>query len=213
MNDNIITFLIIPVLVIIASAIGRYIRNKFYTPKYENKVQRPGKLERYIANFLVFLIVFLLFFTVLGIFMKETEMALVFGGLALFLLAVVIILKRAHNTSYQENDEFFIIKIRNKEYKVFYENIVDWQPSFNEISILDKTKSDKKYIRVNIKLFKPEILLRKIADMAFEGKFNNLNETYTEDPNREVETVNYLVNHQYGYLVEDYVKEIENKYS
>lgn len=211
MNNNIFTYFIIPALVIITIIITRYVRNKIYKPKYENNVQKPGKFQIFLVNFLVFLDGILLFFAVMGIMMKETEMALAFGGLALFFLVVILFLKRAYDISYQENDEYFILKTKNKEHKVFYENIIDWQPSFNEIAILDKTKPDKKYIRVNIRLFKPEILLLEIADMAFDGKFNNLDQTHTEDQNREVETVYYLVDNQYGYLVEDYVKKIENK--
>lgn len=206
MSSHIFTYLIIPVLVIIISLIIRFIRNKIYKPKYENNVQKPGKLQGFIVNFFVVLNSFLIFFAIVGIFMKETEMALAFAGLALFFLVVILFLKRAYNISYQENAEYFILKSRNKEYQVYYENIIDWQPSFNEIAILDKTTSEKKYIRVNIRLFKPEILLRRIVEMAFDGKFSNLDQAYTEDPNREVETVNYLINNQYGYLVEDYVK-------
>lgn len=43
--------------------------------------------------------------------------------------------------------------------------------------------------------------------MAFDGKFNTIN---LEDPNRKIDTVYYLVNNQYGYLVEDYVGKLES---
>ena len=210
MNNNIFAFLIMPAFVFITYLIVSYIRNKIYKPNYENNVQKPGKLERFIVKFLMFLEGFVIIFAVLGILMGEMEMALVFGGLALIFLIIIIFLKRAHDTSYQENDEYFILQTGKKEDRVFYKNIIDWQPSFNEIAILDQTKPDKEYIRVNIKIFKPEILLRKIAEMAFDGKFNNLDPASIEDQNREIETVHYLVNNQYGYLVEDYIKEIEN---
>lgn len=192
----------------IISFIVNYIRRKIYQPKYEDKVQNPGKLERLIVIVLIFIDVFLIVFSVIGILVKEMEMAVVFGCLALFILVTIFILKRAHDTSYQENDEYFILKIRNKEYRVIYENIIDWQPSYNEIAILDKTFSTEEYIKVNIKIFKPEILLRKIADMAFGGKFHTLDQA---DPHRKIETVNYLVDYNYGYLVEDYIQEIDNK--
>lgn len=181
----------------------------FYKPKYENKVQRPGKFQKFIMYLLMFVGVFSLFVSVAGFLAKVTEMALAFGVIAVVILASVILLKRAYNTSYEENFEYFILISGNKENQVFYENIIDWQPSFNEIKILDKTKSDKKYIRVNIKFFKPEILLRKMADMAFDGKFNTIN---PKDPNRKIDTVYYLVDNRYGYLVGDYVDKIENKY-
>lgn len=211
MINSIITYLVTLVLVFIISFIANYIRNRIYKPKYENNVQKPGKFERFIASFLLFLVVFLMLFVILGIFMGELEMTLVFASLALFLFIAALFIKRAHNTSYQENAEYFILKIREKEYQVFYENIIDWQPSYNEIAVLDETRSDQEYIKVNIRIFKPEVLLRKIADMAFDGRFHNLDQTYIEDPYREVETIYYLVDNQYGYLVGDYVKEIENQ--
>lgn len=206
MSNSFIRFLVIFLIVTITSLVVNYIRNKIYKPKYENKVQKPGKLEVFIVKFLLFLDVFLFLFAILGIVMKEAEMAVVFGCLALFILVVTLFLKSALNTSYQENNEYFILKIRNKKYQVFYENIVDWKPSYNEIAILDQTNTVEEYIRVNIKIFKPEILLRKIADMAFEGKFNNL-----ENQHREVETVNYLIKYNYSYLVEDYIEKLANK--
>ncbi len=130
-------------------------------------------------------------------------MALVFGCFALILLGVTLLLRHSLNISYEENTEYFIMSTGNKEHQVFYENIIDWQPGYNEIKILDETKRDQKYIRVNIKIFKPEILLRKIADRAVEEKFTNLSETSTIDPYRKNETVNYIVNQKYGYLLED----------
>lgn len=74
--------------------------------------------------------------------------------------------------------------------------------------MLDETKSDGKYIRVNIKIFKPEILLRKIADMAFENKFDTLDQ---EDPYKKAETIYYIANSGYRYLVEGYIEELENR--
>lgn len=210
MNNSMFRFFIIPLLVVLTYFIVQKIRNKFYKPTYEEDVQRPGKLERFIEKLFVFLTAIVAFFAVMGFIAQEMEMALVFGGLALSFLMIVIVLKRAYDISYYENEEYFILTVRNKEYQVYYENIIDWQPSFNEIAILDQIHSDKEYIRVNIKMFKPEILLRKIADLAFEGRFNNINEIYPEDPYREMETINYLVSYRYGYLVEDYLKKLEN---
>lgn len=206
MNNEIIRFLLIPIIIFIVVIVVNYIRNKIYKPKYKDNVQKPGKFGTFIVRFLIFLECFIILFTVIGILSKEKEMALVFGVMALIFLVAIIIVKRAYDTSYEENTEYFILKLRDKEYQVYYENIVDWQPSYNEIAILDETRSDKKYVKVNIRIFKPEILLRNIADMGFAGKFNEL------DHNREFETVYYLVDNYYGYLVEDYVKELESKH-
>lgn len=209
MNSGIFTFIIIPVIVFVTFMLARFIRRKVYKPKYEDNVQKPGRLERAIVVFLMFLDFFVIVGALAGVLMEETEMTLVFGILALILFTCIIILQRAHNTSYQENYEYFILKSNNKEYQVFYENIIDWQPAYNEISVLDASRTDGKYIRVNIKMFKPEILLRKITDMAFDEKFKGPN---ADDPYKKAETVYYIANNGYGYLVDDYLERIENKY-
>lgn len=207
MNSGIFTFIIIPVIVFVTFVLVRFIRHKVYKPKYEDNVQKPGRLERAIVAFLMFLNCIVILGAISGILMKETEMAIVFGVLALIFLISIIILQRAHNTSYQENSEYFILKSNNKEYQVFYENIIDWQPAYNEISVLDASRIDGKYIRVNIRMFKPEILLRKITDMAFDEKFKGPN---ADDPYKKAETVYYIANNGYGYLMEDYLEKIDD---
>ena len=209
MNDRILTFVIITLTTVILSSLARYIRNKIYKPKYENGVQKPGKLEGCLLKFLILIAVLLAMMAALGVSINDTEMAIVSGVFALIVFAIIILLKQAYSISYQENEEYFILKSRNKEVQVFYENIVDWQPSFNEIAILDKSKADEKYVKINIKLFKPEILLRKIADRTFDGKMYSLNKDYLEGASKEKEIVRYLVNNNYGYLIKDYIEAVE----
>lgn len=210
MQNNFLRYLLIAVIVTVVSFGVRFVRHKLYKPKYEDNVQKPGKLETFIANFLLVLGVFLLLLTIAGLLMQEMEMVLVMGAITLIYFALVFVLKRAHDTSYQENEEYFILTVQKKEYKVFYEDITDWQPFYNEIGVFDKTQPEKDYIRVNIKIFKPEILLRKIADMAVEGKFDGTSEIFLENQDRTEETINYIVNNRYGYLVDDYVKQIND---
>lgn len=212
MNDKMLTFFIITLTTIVISVIARYIRNKVYKPKYENGVQKPGKLEGFIITILILIATLLALMAVLGVSMKETEMAIVSGVLALFLFAIIVLLKQALKVSYQENTDYFILKSKNKEYQVFYENIVDWQPALNEIAILDKSRTDEKYVKINIKLFKPEILLRKIADRTFEGKLYSSDKDYLEGASKETEIVCYLVNNNYGYLIKDYIEEVEDRF-
>ena len=171
MNSSIFTFAVIPIIVLAVFISVRLLRRKVYKPEYEKNVQRSGKWERTILVIITVITFISILGATMGILARVTEMALVFGGMALFFGLIILVLRRAYNTSYQENEEYFILKTHNQEYKVFYENIIDWRPSYNEISIMDATQSDGKYIRVNIKIFKPEILLRNIADMAFESKF------------------------------------------
>lgn len=186
----------------------RLLRRKVYKPEYEKNVQRPGKWERTILVIITIITIIAILGAVMGILTQVTEMALVFGGMALFFGLIILVLKRAYNTSYQENEKYFILKTHNQEYKVFYENIIDWRPSYNEISIMDATQSEGKYIRVNIKIFKPEILLRNIADMAFEEKFSTEDRN---DPYKKAETIHYIANYGYGYLVEDYLEKLEDR--
>lgn len=211
MDSTFTRYLFIALTVLVVQAIVRWVRNKIYKPKVEDGVQKPGKLERFIANLFIVLGSFLLLIAIMGFIAQEMEMALVMGGMSFLFFGITFILKRAHNTSYQENEEYFILRVRDKEHQVYYENIVDWKPSYNEISILDKMNPDSEFLRVNIKIFKPEILLRKIADMAYEGRFKHSEHAHPLDPDRKVETVYYLADNDYGYLVEDYLEEIESK--
>ncbi|UJF15910.1 hypothetical protein LZ578_01825 [Jeotgalibaca sp. MA1X17-3] len=212
MVDSTITFIMIPIIGAMIIFGAGFIRNKFYKPKYEGKVQKPGKLEGCILKLLILVELILVGLVAVGVFAREPDIITISGVLALFILVIMMILKYATDTSYQENNEYFILKIRKKEYQVFYENIIDWRPAFKEIALLDPSRLDGKYINVNIKLFKPEILLRKLSDMTFDGKFYNPDEMYKEDPYRKNQIVNYLVNNYYGYLIEDYKKRMENTF-
>ena len=58
-------------------------------------------------------------------------------------------------------------------------------------------------------MLSPKILLRKIVEMTFEGKFYRAEDDYSEDPTRQYEIVNFLTSNNYGDLVEDYVDQIE----
>lgn len=182
-----------------------------FKSKYEDKVQKPGGFKKFILYFLMVLDVFMILFSLLGLFMKETEMIVMFGVMAVILLVIIIMITRAYDTSYQERAEDFILKVRKQEYRVFYEDIIDWKPGFNEIKVLDKTRADETYIRVNNKFFKPEILLRNIVKMAFSGEFTTSQPVFPGDVNREIESANYVNNIGFGYLIEDYLEKIQSE--
>lgn len=200
-------FVFIPILILIIYWLTSSIRNKLAKPKYKKNIQTPGLFDHFLLKLLTFLAIFSALLTVLGFFIQETEMTIAFLVLTVISTGIVMVLKRQYDISYQENSEYFILNAQQKEYKVFYENIVDWQPAFNEIRVLDETNSDNEYIRVNIAMLKPEILLRKISEMTFEGKFHSFDDEYFEDPTREYQITNYLIQNNYGYLIEDYVEE------
>ena len=200
-------FVFIPILILIIYWITSAIRNRLAKPKYKKEVQTPGLFDNFLLKLLTFLAIFSALLMILGFVIQETEMTIAFLVLTIIFTGIVMVLKRQYDISYQENSEYFILKAQQKEYKVFYENIVDWQPAFNEIRVLDETNLDNEYIRVNIAMLKPEILLRKIAEMTFEGKFYSFDDEYFEDPTREYQITNYLIQNNYGYLIEDYVEE------
>lgn len=208
MNSGIFTFAVIPIIVLAVFISVQLLRQKIYKPEYESAVQKPGKWERAILFVIICINIISILGTIMGILIQETEMMLVFGVMTLFFSLIILVLRRAYNTSYQENKEYFVLHTHNKKYKVFYENITDWRPSYNEIAVLDASRSDGKYIRVNLKIFKPEILLRKMADMAFEEKFPTLD---GNDPYKTAETIYYIANYGYKYLVEDYLEVLEDR--
>jgi len=207
MNNTFFTFIFIPIIILSTMAITRSIRKKLAKPEETKGVQKPGKFDSFLLKFFRVLAVFCGILTVLGIVIQEVEMAIVFGIMTLIFAVVVVFLKRAYDMTYQENTDYFILKTKGQEYKVFYENIIDWQPDLNQIFILDESRLDNEYINVNISMLKPEILLQRIAEMTFAGKFRRLDTNHLDDPMRKNEIVNYLIENNYGYLVEDYLEE------
>jgi hypothetical protein len=207
MNNPIFSFIILPLFLFITYWLALKIRGKLAKPKYEDEVQTPGGFDTFLLKVLTVLTVFSGIFTILGIAMQETEMAIVFLVLTVIFAGIVLLLRRQYDMSYQENNDYFILNAQKKEYQVYYDDIVDWQPHLNEVRVLDESREDEEYIRVNISIFKPEILLRKIAEMTFEGKFYTLDDFYFDDPTREYEVINYLTQNNYSYLIEDYIDE------
>lgn len=207
MNNNLFSFLLIPLIIFIVSLIARWIRQKFAQPESQNGIQKPGGFDRLILNFIIFLTFFSAFFTILGFLMQEREMTIAFLVLTLIFIGIVILLRREYNMSYQETADYFLLKAKNKEYKVYYDNIIDWQPAMNEIWVLDKSRSDRKYVKVNIAMLKPEILLQNILDLTEAGRFEEPG-NLDEDPQRKNEIINYLIQYNYQYLIED---DLENQ--
>jgi len=203
MNSGVLTFIITPFILAVLMWLGVHLRKRFSKPKSENEVQRPGKFNIFILRFITLLAIFCAIPMGIGLIMGAIEMGTVFSVMAIMFGAAAVIIKREYDMSYHENDEYFILKAKNKKYHVLYENIIDWQPSYNEIKVLDESRTDGEYIRVSIAIIKPEIFLRKITKMTFEGRFPRMDDKEPNDPNREHEITGYLINNGYGYLVKD----------
>lgn len=206
MDPNIFRFIIIPVVVFCVMGLTRFARKKLAKPAYEGEVQKPGLFDRFWAMVIKVIAVLSGLFTILGLFMSEMEMAIVFAVITLITAVLSIFISRKFDISYQEKDEFFIVRERKQEYKVFYDDIIDWKPSFNEIRILDKSKTEDKFIPVNVEIFTPEILLKKMVEKTFEGQFIRTDGINYEDPKREQEMINFLIQYNYNHLVKDYVE-------
>lgn len=197
------------IIIFVLSILARVIRNRFVKPKVsEDGVQQPGGFDRFLLNLITGLTIFVGLMAVMGVLIRETEMAFVFGVMTLIFLAIMMWLRHEYKMTYLENDAFFVYNHKNKEYKVYYEDIDNWAPGHKEIKISDKTKPDDDLIRVNIAMIKPNILLRKIADMTFAGKYEVPGEIDHPDPKREYEIINFLIQNNYGHLVEDYAEQL-----
>ena len=186
---------------------------KLHKPNVEGGVQKTGKLTGFLVKFFILIDVLLVGMFLIGLTGKVYDLAVVSGILVIVLTGIIVLLKHSYNMSYQENNKGLILKKGNTEYKVLLDNIVDWKPGFNEIGILDKSRSDGKFVNINITILRPEILLRRLADMTFEGKFHTDDKKYFEDPNRERELLYFLVNNKYDYLIKDYIKDNQNFFS
>jgi|SRR5690625_125225 len=209
MENPTFTFIFLPLLILIIYWVTNTIRNKLAKPNHTKNVQTPGKFDHFLLKLLTFIAILSAIFMIIGLFIRETEMTIAFLVLTLVFLGIVWFLKSKYDISYQEDSESFLLKTKKKEVQVFYKDIIDWQPGFNEIKILDETKPNNEYIRVNIAMLSPKILLRKIVEMTFEGKFYRAEDDYSEDPTRQYEIVNFLTSNNYGDLVEDYMDQIE----
>ena len=168
-------------------------------PTVTDGIQKPGGFDRLIIYLITGLTVLIGLLAMVGVVTQNTEMAVVCSVITLIFLGVNFWIRQEYNLTYEENEDYFIATIKGKEYKVYYHHIVDWQPGYNEILISDQTKEEE-YIKVNISIFKPIILLKKIADMTFEGKFI---EDDTKDATREYELVQFYKSYNYSFLIED----------
>lgn len=126
--------------------------------------------------------------------------------------SLVFFTRRKFKAYYEETADYFLLggHLRRKHhlaYHVYYENITDWVPLPKKIGVLDKTRTDNKYIYINFAFAKPEILLRELKEMTFSGKFNQTDSSQSDDPNREQEFMDHLRKNRYGHLVEEFLKE------
>ena len=193
------TYIISGIIIFILTFVARWFRGRYVKPTVTDGVQKPGGFDRLIIYLITGLTVLIGLLAILGVVTQNTEMAVVCSVITLIFVGVNFWIRQEYNLTYEENDDYFIATIKGKEYKVYYHHIVDWQPGYNEILIFDQT-NENEYIKVNISIFKPIILLKKIADMTFEGKFI---EDDIIDATKEDELVQFYKSYNYSSLIEN----------
>lgn len=211
MNESFVRWILIPLVVLIVSFAAQFIRRKLAKPAYQGEVQTPGKFDQRILTLFKVLTAVPAFILLVGFLVQEKEMLIVSTVILIIFIGIIFFLKREYDMSYQENEEFFLLTVKNIKIQMYYDDIVDWLPGMNEISLLDRTRDDQKYINVNISMLKPEILLRQIAQKTFDGSFPRVVDDHFEDPNREQELINFYELYGYGYLLPTDVLKAKNE--
>lgn len=206
MNFMLISFITFVVLAFIVPRILTYWRKNYKQPKYSTKKQTPGKFNPFITKVPVVLLAVVILGTLTAIGMDDIEMTIAFGVLLTIFLVLFYFIQRKYDIAYQEKEEYFLLRLWKREYKVHYDDIIDWRPSIHGITVLDESQLEKGYIDVKMAVLKPEILLRKVAEMTFEGKFPRRDDQKPEDPLKKTEMVNFLTIAGYDYLIRDYLK-------
>src|SRR5699024_10383420 len=177
-----------------------------------NNIEMPNKIQRIGSGLLVFLTYLIGFMTILGLMVRDDEMAIVCFVITAIFAMLVFFTRRKFKAYYEETADYFLLEeqLRGNQhlaYRVYYKNITNWVPLSKKIGVLDKTRTDNKYIYINFAFAKPEILLRELTEMTFSGKFNQADSSQSDDPNREQEFMDHLQTNHYGHLIEEFLKE------
>ena len=203
MDSRIGFYIFIAIITVGLQIVMRFVRGRFAKPRVDQKdgLQKPGGFDRALLVLFTALTSFAIFFTVIGLFMRETEMALVFGVLSVIFFLLRYFVHREYNMTYQENEDYFVFMKKDKEYKVHYDNIVDWSPSYNEILVLDGTQNDGEFVPVNITVFQTDTLMRKLLEKSAAGEFSS-----NGPIDHHEELIHYLNTNHYGHVVDAFPK-------
>jgi len=203
MSSFVVRFIFIFVIIFILNTIRLF----FARRSIKKRVEMPSKTQRVSLGVLVFLTSLIGFMALLGLIMNNAEMGIVNSVITLIFAALVFFVRRKYKGFYEETTDSFVLKDEYRTFQVDYENIVDWVLLPKQIGVLDKTQPENKYICVNLVFSDPEVLLKKLSEMTFSGKFDQTDKSQTDDSNREQEFIKHLQKNGYGYLVEKSLKE------
>lgn len=203
MHPLIFRFIVIFGIVVLLNSL----RLIFARIEINNNLERPTKFQRFFLGVQVFITLLMGFMAFLGFVMKDAEMAIVSSVLTVIFLAILFGMRRKFKNYYEEYEEYFWLKDQYAVDRIYYENITDWIPLKKQIGVLDATQLENRYIVVNLVFHDPEILLKKLAEMTFSGKFKQTAQNYAGDPNREQAFIEHLEKNGYGYIVEEYLRD------
>lgn len=190
-----------------------FIHRKATQKSYTHKVQKPGMFVTFFKRVMIGVTIICALFAALGSIMNDLEMAIVFAVIMVICSLITTAIQRKYDITYQETDEYFVLTIKGYEYKVYYNDIAHWQWGPGEISVQEESWSEHDFVTISCRLFKPEILITKIAEMTFSGKFLRIDgiypddSVYPDDSMREKELIRMTKHDGYYYLIEDLVKE------
>ena len=118
MTAESLRFILIPILVIAVMFTAKYIRNKLARPDYTGNIQRPGTFDRFISKLITGIAILFALLSILGLVTGESEMAFITGIVAAFFLIPIFILRNAYDMTYQENEEYFVLRKKKNEVKI-----------------------------------------------------------------------------------------------
>lgn len=182
------------------------VRRFAFTRALKNKVEMPNRIQRVALGIQTFIVYLFLFMAIIGVVMKDAEMAIVPLVLTVIAGTIVYFTRRKFKKYYEETDEYFYLNGQYQVDYIYYENITDWVPLKKQIGVLDPTQSEDQYVIVNFVFHDPEILLEKLANMTFAGKFEQADESKMNDPLRKQEFIDHLKKNGYGHIVEGYLE-------
>ncbi len=172
------------------------------------KVERPSIIQRLGIGAHVVLGVVMGVAILLSLLTETKEPLILFSIFFVGNGLLYYFTRRKFKRYYEETEEWFYIK---HQYifpdHVYYENISDWIPLKKQLGLRDETQNEEYYLVVNLVFHDPEILLRKLTEMTFAGKFARTDKSHSEDPYREQEWTDFLEENGYGHIIEEFLNE------
>lgn len=172
------------------------------------KIEMPSIIQRVGYNMMFIPTIVIILLTIFSLFSDDLEFLIVCSIMTVVFLIITYFTRRKFRRLYRETEEHFIMNGQYLAFQVEYDDIVDWIPLPKQIGVLDGTREDGPYLCLHYKFADLEILLRKLAEMTFAGKFPQTDENKMDDPYREQELIDHLQKHGYGHIIEEVKQDV-----